>query len=129
MRFLIERIRYVRAWLAWQRSIRQRAVGLEALFTFDGLPEQPLSRPSIGHTDFACALILCTECGRVPRPAQVAVATTEADLNYVCWWLVEHLPEIWYREHPIRTKKMAEVLVKLREGVEAGRWHIESVAS
>lgn len=42
MHFLIERIRYVRAWLAWVRSTRQEVAGLEALFTAPEPSECPI---------------------------------------------------------------------------------------
>lgn len=43
MHFLIERIRYLRAWLAWYRATQRRAAGLEALFT----EERPRRTPPV----------------------------------------------------------------------------------
>ncbi len=66
-----------------------------------------------------CPIPGCRSC----QLAQLArVASYEEEINAIIWWLTDTLPEIWYGEYPYMIREMAVALLKLRAGIEAGRW-------
>ena len=91
-----------RALERWVSFTRPEPSGLEALFADD---DETYARDT----------------------AALEVHRRRSELSAAYWWLRDGLPEVWYFEPHERVIDMAEALVTLRRGVEAGRWEVEAV--
>lgn len=101
---MLRRLRYVRAWLAWVRSIREpEPSGLEALFTFDGVPERADPLLDVSSLDPA-------EVGRDRKPNNI---------DDVAYWLAVSGFADWAWD---KRRSYALWLLERRFAYEGGRY-------
>lgn len=105
------------AWLDRLRSIeRQPAAGLEALFA-DTQSPCPIPLPNCETYGAEPELVVQPQAPDLERRRRLTAAY---------WYLREQQPEIWYAAPFDDVIDLAESLVTLSEGIEAGRWELEA---